>query len=153
VLVRTGAQADVGRLRPLAAADPDRQGPQRVHTRRVAGRPALGKLRPRSARGACMTASPGVIAGETVLYTGAGGLLGRELARHLPRAHFPSHAEFDVTRFDAMDAFVGALAAASPGARLRTLVHGAAFTSPPKVDEDPLRALETNIAGTAKVVA
>lgn len=99
-----------------------------------------------------MSAAPAAIPDERILYTGGGGLLGRELKRHLPRAHFPSRAEFDITSYDAMDAFVGALVAASPDAPLRTIVHGAAFTSPPKVDQDPVRALDANIVGTANVV-
>src|SRR5437016_377534 len=99
-----------------------------------------------------MAAAPAAIADETILYTGAGGLLGQELRGHLPRAHFASRAEFDITSYDAMDAFVGALIATNPGAPLRTIVHGAAFTSPPKVDQDPLKALEANIVGTANVV-
>jgi dTDP-4-dehydrorhamnose reductase len=38
------------------------------------------------------------------------------------------------------------------GRSLRVLVHAAAFTSPPKIDQDPVRALEVNIVGTANVV-
>ena len=99
-----------------------------------------------------MSAAPAAISDETILYTGAGGLLGRELRKYLPRAHFPTHAEFDVTNFEAMDAFAEALVAANPSAPLRTIVHGAAFTSPPKVDQDPVKGLDTNIVGTANVV-
>ena len=32
------------------------------------------------------------------------------------------------------------------------IVHAAAFTSPPQVDEDPINALEVNIMGTANIV-
>ncbi|MGZ7135615.1 MAG: sugar nucleotide-binding protein [Methanobacterium sp.] len=32
------------------------------------------------------------------------------------------------------------------------VVHAAAFTSPPKVDEVPMQALDVNIIGTANVV-
>jgi len=32
------------------------------------------------------------------------------------------------------------------------IIHAAAFTSPPKIDQDPLKAVEVNIIGTANVV-
>ena len=38
------------------------------------------------------------------------------------------------------------------GRSIEVLIHGAAFTSPPKVDADPLRAIDVNIVGTANVV-
>ena len=99
-----------------------------------------------------MTPAPVTIPDESIVYTGGSGLLGRELRLHLPRARFPARSQFDVTSPDAMDAFVESLVAANPGAPLRTIVHGAAFTSPPKVDQDPGKALDANIVGTANVV-
>lgn len=82
---------------------------------------------------------------ENILITGGSGLLGRQLRLRLPAARFPSSSEFDVTDFAGMEAFVAERAPAA-------VVHAAAFTSPPKVDQDPVQALETNIVGTANVV-
>lgn len=82
---------------------------------------------------------------ERILVTGGSGLLGGELKGLLPRAHFPTSAEFDVTDFAGMEAYAA-------GRALELVLHGAAFTSPPKVDKEPLRALEVNIQGTANVV-
>ncbi len=38
------------------------------------------------------------------------------------------------------------------GGRFAMVLHAAAFTSPPKVDQDPMRAVAVNIVGTANVV-
>lgn len=99
-----------------------------------------------------MSAAPATLSDDSILCTGGGGLLGQELRKHLPRAHFPAHAEFDVTSYGAMDSFMESLITANPGSPLRTIMHGAAFTSPPKVDQDPVKALDVNIVGTANVV-
>jgi dTDP-4-dehydrorhamnose reductase len=82
---------------------------------------------------------------ERILVTGGSGLLGTELRSLLPQAAFPTSAEFNVTDLAQMDAFVR-----KNGFGL--LLHAAAFTSPPKIDKDPLRALEVNILGTCNVV-
>jgi dTDP-4-dehydrorhamnose reductase len=58
---------------------------------------------------------------------------------------FPSSSEFDVTDLPGMTSWVR-------GKTIETIVHAAAFTSPPKIDQDPLKALEVNIVGTANVV-
>lgn len=82
---------------------------------------------------------------RTVLFTGGSGLLGGEIRKLLPEALYPASAEFDVRDYRQMCAYLEAHPC-------RTLVHAAAFTSPPKIDQDPLRALEVNVAGTANVV-
>jgi dTDP-4-dehydrorhamnose reductase len=82
---------------------------------------------------------------EKVLYTGGNGLLGRELKKLLLKSFFPSHLEFDVLNYSQMEDFLH-------GKNIKTLVHGAAFTSPPRVDKNPIKALETNIIGTSNVV-
>ncbi|MCR4411791.1 MAG: sugar nucleotide-binding protein [Thermoguttaceae bacterium] len=79
-----------------------------------------------------------------LLFTGGSGLLGSEVRNLLPEACFPASADFNVTDYARMDAFVR-------GRAFEVLVHAAAFTSPPKVDKDPARAIEVNIAGTANV--
>jgi len=82
---------------------------------------------------------------ERILCTGGSGLLGRELRRLLPRALYPDHREFDVTNAAQMDSYLA-------GRGVELLIHAAAFTSPPKVDQDPPRAIEVNIIGTSRVV-
>lgn len=81
----------------------------------------------------------------TVLVTGGSGLLGRHLKPLLPDALFPEHAEFDVTDPPKMAGYLH-------GTTVSTIVHGAAFISPPKITENPKLALDVNIAGTANVV-
>ncbi len=80
-----------------------------------------------------------------ILFTGGSGLLGTEFRSLLPDALYPSSAEFNVTDYGQMEAYLR-------GRDIRLLIHAAAFTSPPRIDQDPLRALESNIMGTANVV-
>ncbi|MCC7125629.1 MAG: NAD(P)-dependent oxidoreductase [Acidobacteria bacterium] len=80
---------------------------------------------------------------QTVV-TGGSGLLGTALRRLLPSARFPSSSELDVTRADS----IGAWLDASPPT---LVIHAAAFTSPPKIDQDPSRAIAANIIGTANI--
>jgi dTDP-4-dehydrorhamnose reductase len=80
-----------------------------------------------------------------VLFTGGSGLLGKAVSKLLPKASYPSSTEFDVTDFAGMENYTA-------GKDFRLLFHAAAFTSPPKIDQDPVRALATNIIGTANVV-
>lgn len=82
---------------------------------------------------------------KRILYTGGTGLLGKELQQLMPDAFFPSHTEFDVTDYSQMLEFL-------QKKEIQVLIHGAAYTSPPRVDKDPMGALETNIIGTANIV-
>lgn len=82
---------------------------------------------------------------ERILVTGGSGLLGGELKALLPGALFPTSAEFNVTELAGMEAYL-------QGRDVQTLLHAAAFTSPPKVDKAPALALAANIQGTANVV-
>ncbi|MFM1920916.1 MAG: hypothetical protein RLZZ303_2550 [Candidatus Hydrogenedentota bacterium] len=84
------------------------------------------------------------IAPEHWLVTGGSGLLGGELKTLMPGAHFPTSAEFDIRDFDAIRAW-------AQGKTLGGVLHAAAFTSPPRINEDPVRAIETNIIGTANL--
>lgn len=79
------------------------------------------------------------------LLTGGSGLLGGELRRLLPELIAPPEDLFDVRDPAGMEAHAA-------GLDLDCVFHAAAFTSPPKIDENPLKAIETNIIGTANVV-
>lgn len=79
-----------------------------------------------------------------VLFTGGSGRLGTEMKKLLPKALYPDTKTFDVTNDEQMDKYVRKHT-------LSTIVHAAAFTSPPLVDKDPQRALDVNIIGTANV--
>ncbi len=82
---------------------------------------------------------------STILFTGGTGLLGRHLKPLMPQALFPTHAEFNVTDPSQMVAYVGRK-------NIATIFHAAAFTSPPRINENPKLALDVNIIGTANVV-
>jgi dTDP-4-dehydrorhamnose reductase len=80
-----------------------------------------------------------------IIFTGGSGLLGSELKKIRPDIGYPSSEEFDVTNYEQMKKYME-----SKGCDL--IIHAAAFTSPPLVDKDPLKAIEVNIIGTANVV-
>ena len=80
-----------------------------------------------------------------VIFTGGSGLLGSEFRRVAPEFHYPGLAEFDVTNYPQMEKY-----AETHGCD--QVIHAAAFTSPPAVDKDPVKAIEVNIIGTANVV-
>lgn len=63
----------------------------------------------------------------------------------LPELEYPSSDEFNLMDFQQMDEYLNK-------GKYEMIVHAAAFTSPPKVEEDPLQALDVNIIGTANVV-
>ncbi len=80
-----------------------------------------------------------------LLFTGGNGLLGGAFRQLAPDALYPTSTEFDVTNSTQMDAYI----ADRP---VDVVVHAAAFTSPPKIDQTPTRALDVNVIGTANVV-
>jgi dTDP-4-dehydrorhamnose reductase len=80
-----------------------------------------------------------------VLFTGGTGLLGRHMMPLIPQAVFPGHTEFDITDPSSMAAYLD-------GKSVSTILHAAAFTSPPKINADPKLALDVNIVGTANLV-
>jgi dTDP-4-dehydrorhamnose reductase len=82
---------------------------------------------------------------RTVIFTGGNGLLGSEFRKIASGFLYPDRADFDVVNFAQMDKY-----AAVHGCE--QVIHAAAFTSPPLVDKDPLKAVEVNILGTANVV-
>ena len=82
--------------------------------------------------------------GSTTIVTGGSGLLGTAFRKLLPHALYPASAEFDVRDPALMEKWIAART-------ITTMIHCAAFTSPPRVDQDPQRAIDTNIIGTANV--
>lgn len=78
-------------------------------------------------------------------FTGGSGLLGKELRKHFPDALYPTHKELDITDKRSIASFF-------KRNTFDGLVHLAAFTSPPRVEKDPLQALTVNIMGTAYIV-
>jgi dTDP-4-dehydrorhamnose reductase len=80
-----------------------------------------------------------------ILFTGGSGLLGSEFRKIRPDIDYPSSNQFDVTDYEQMKKYV----------QLRgcdLIIHAAAFTSPPLIEKNPLKALEVNIVGTSNVV-
>lgn len=86
-------------------------------------------------------------AAVTVLFSGGSGLLGRTMQKIAPNWLYPSHKELDVTDTTS----VGNWFIAHPG--VKTIVHAAAFISPPRVQKEPMLALRVNVVGTANMAA
>jgi len=80
-----------------------------------------------------------------IIFTGGSGLLGSEFKKIRPDIDYPASKQFNVTNYNQMKHYIQ-----SKGCDL--IVHAAAFTSPPLVDKDPLKALEANILGTCNIV-
>lgn len=59
--------------------------------------------------------------------------------------NYPASNEFDVKDLKQMDDFI-------EKGNYDAIVHAAAFTSPPKVEEDPIKALDVNVIGTSNIV-
>ena len=82
---------------------------------------------------------------KRILFTGGSGLLGSAFRKIRPDWDYPSETVFDVTDVAGMEAYLRR-------GEYGTIFHAAAFTSPPRVDADPLLALSVNVIGTANVV-
>lgn len=85
------------------------------------------------------------MAKSKILFTGGSGLLGGELKKKFPRHLFPTSRDLDVTNYRQLESFFDKFP-------IHTVVHAAAFISAPKIDQDPIKALEVNIKGTAHLV-
>jgi dTDP-4-dehydrorhamnose reductase len=82
---------------------------------------------------------------EKILVTGGWGLLGCEIQKLIPNSFFPKQEEFDITNYPQMDEYM-------QGKDIETILHAAAFISPPLIDKNPMKAVETNIIGTSNMV-
>jgi dTDP-4-dehydrorhamnose reductase len=83
---------------------------------------------------------------KTILFTGGSGLLGQEMQKLYPNSLFPTSSEVNVANYETVCNFV------LKNKEITTIVHCAAFTSPPKVEKDPIKAIDTNIIGTCNIV-
>mgnify|MGYP001177734176 CR=1 FL=1 len=79
------------------------------------------------------------------LLTGGSGLLGSQMLKDNPELLAPSHQDFDVCNLELCATRLSVY-------RPDVLIHAAAFTSPPKCEENPIAALEVNVKGTANLV-
>lgn len=79
------------------------------------------------------------------IFTGGSGLLGTAMKKLRPEFLYPTHEEFDVTNSHHMAQYV-------EDHPCIHIVHAAAFVSPPKIEADPIKAIEVNIIGTSNVV-
>jgi dTDP-4-dehydrorhamnose reductase len=86
-----------------------------------------------------------VVTESKILFTGGSGLLGQEIRALCPSALYPSSQDLDVSRWQDVEAY-------SKAHQIELVVHAAAFTSPPRIDEDPVRAIESNVIGTSNIV-
>ncbi len=82
---------------------------------------------------------------EKILLTGGSGLLGKEIKKLLPFIFYPAHSEFDVTNYSQIEKYLNLK-------NIELMIHAAAFISPPKVDKEPVKAIENNIIGTSNLV-
>ncbi|MGL4369220.1 MAG: SDR family oxidoreductase, partial [Spirochaetota bacterium] len=82
---------------------------------------------------------------KKILFTGGSGLLGTHFRKIMPDCAYPSSSEFNLSDFGQMDEYLRS-------GNFTTVLHAAAFTSPPKIDQDPMKAVDINIIGTAYLV-
>ncbi len=82
---------------------------------------------------------------KKTLLTGGSGLLGSVLRQLKPDLLAPSEDEFDILKPEDMRPYFQTYL-------IETVIHAAAFTSPPLVNQQPLLAMKTNITGTANMV-
>ena len=86
-----------------------------------------------------------MIDGKRILFTGGTGLLGTEIKKTLPNLYFPDRSEFEVSNYPQMQKYL-------QGKDINLLIHAAALTSPPRIDKNPVEAINSNIIGTSNIV-
>lgn len=77
--------------------------------------------------------------------SGGAGLLGKTIKKLEQTIIAPSHQEMDITNYNS-------LSEAIKTHKPNVFLHLAAFTSPPQIEVDPMKALDVNIIGVANVV-
>ncbi len=82
---------------------------------------------------------------SNIIFSGGSGLFGKEFKKLMPNVKYPASSEFDVTNYEQMSEYLN-------NANIKLIIHAAAFTSPPKIDQDPIKAIEVNIIGTSNIV-
>lgn len=82
---------------------------------------------------------------SSILLSGGSGLLGTAFRAIDSSIVAPGHIDMDVRDPESISRWIEKVHPA-------VFLHSAAFTSPPKVDADPTKAIEANIIGTANVV-
>ncbi len=82
---------------------------------------------------------------QKIIFTGGNGLLGTTFRKFRSDIKYVDIEDFDITDYESMKAWF------EPDG-FDLMVHCAAFTSPPSIDKDPVKAIEVNIIGTANVV-
>jgi len=80
----------------------------------------------------------------SLLITGAGGILGRELAARLPDALTPTSAELDIRSAEQVHRYVASHA-------VQTVIHCAAQTSVRACETDKRDAFDVNVGGTRAI--
>lgn len=81
----------------------------------------------------------------SILFTGGSGLLGEEFKKIVPDILYPDSKIFNIEDIQKMRRYI-------LNKNIHCIIHAAALTSPPVVDTYPMRALKTNIIGTANIV-
>lgn len=80
-----------------------------------------------------------------ILFLGGSGLLGTTFQKYLAGIQYPTSSECNIENYQQMVAYFSSR-------DIKLVFHAAAYTSPPAVDGDPVRALMANIVGTAHIV-
>lgn len=82
---------------------------------------------------------------KDILLIGSSGTLGTALQKNYKFSLCPSHAELDITNTRQIDRYFATNI-------FTEVLLAAAFISPPKIHNDPIKAIEVNIIGTANIV-
>jgi dTDP-4-dehydrorhamnose reductase len=82
---------------------------------------------------------------KSIIYTGGNGLLAGEFKKNLPGVNYVDIEQFDISCFNEIDAYF-------KERNISQVIHAAAFTSPPKCDREPEKAIDANIIGTGNMV-
>ncbi len=82
---------------------------------------------------------------KMILFTGGNGLLGSEFKIHLPDINYVDKEEFNIENYSEIEDYFS-------GRKIKQVIHAAAYTSPPKCEREPEKAIDANIIGTCNMV-